>query len=282
MAQALIAAHNRGVDVRWVTDDEHGLEADQEPGRGQFAMLQQAGIEVRADNRTALMHNKFWVFDQRILWTGSTNVTLNGIFHNNNNVIVFDAPPVATIYEREFNELWQGQFGPRSPSTVDQQSVTLHNTPVSVLFAPEDEVMAHLLPIVAQAQESIAFMAFSFTHDDLGQALLERARQGVAVRGIFETRASQTKYSELPTLYCAHLPVRQDGNPHTFHHKVLIIDRRTVVTGSMNFSAAADENNDENVVIVVNPDVAAQYLAEFDRRWAEAVEPDPADMKCSP
>src|SRR5215217_858857 len=63
VAQALIAAKQRGVDVRWVTDDESGLGADEDPGRGQFAMLQKAGIEVRSDNRSALMHNKFWIFD---------------------------------------------------------------------------------------------------------------------------------------------------------------------------------------------------------------------------
>ncbi len=71
VADALIAAKKRGVDVRWVTDDESGLGADEDPGRGQFAMLQQAGIEVRSDDRSALMHNKFWIFDGKILWTGS-------------------------------------------------------------------------------------------------------------------------------------------------------------------------------------------------------------------
>ncbi|MGZ9235364.1 MAG: phospholipase D-like domain-containing protein, partial [Anaerolineales bacterium] len=63
VAEALIAAKQRGVDVRWVTDDEFGLEADVEPGHGQFAMLQKRDIEVRSDTRSALMHNKFWIFD---------------------------------------------------------------------------------------------------------------------------------------------------------------------------------------------------------------------------
>ena len=63
VAEALIAAKQRGVDVRWVTDNENGLEADEEPGHGQFAMLEDAGIEVKSDDRTALMHNKFWIFD---------------------------------------------------------------------------------------------------------------------------------------------------------------------------------------------------------------------------
>ena len=72
VAEALISARQRGVDVQWVTDDENGLGADEDPGRGQFAMLQQAGIEVRADTRSALMHNKFWIFDNQTVWTGSS------------------------------------------------------------------------------------------------------------------------------------------------------------------------------------------------------------------
>jgi phosphatidylserine/phosphatidylglycerophosphate/cardiolipin synthase-like enzyme len=86
VAEALIAARQRGVDVRWVTDDEHGLEADEDPGHGQFAMLQEAGIEVRSDARSALMHNKFWIFDGQTVWTGSTNITQSGVFKQNNNV----------------------------------------------------------------------------------------------------------------------------------------------------------------------------------------------------
>src|ERR1044071_807835 len=102
VADALIAAHNRGVDVRWVTDNEYGLEADADAGNGQFAMLQHAGIEVRSDTRTALMHNKFWIFDGQILWTGSTNITKNGIFVQDNNTIVFRSVKLAQIYENEF------------------------------------------------------------------------------------------------------------------------------------------------------------------------------------
>ncbi len=281
VADALIAAKERGVEVYWVTDDEHGLEADEEEDHGQFAMLEKAKIQVKDDGRAALMHNKFWIFDNQIVWTGSTNITVNGNFRNNNNVIIIESPEVAQIYEREFDEMWAGDFGPRSPSTVNQQSVTLDGTPIQILFASEDEVIAHLVPVVENAQRSIHFMAFSFTHDDLGAAMLARAEAGVDVQGIFETRGSETEYSEMPTLYCNAVPVRQDGNPGTFHHKVIVIDEEVVVTGSLNFSNNADESNDENVVIVTNRDIAAQYIQEFERRWKEATEPDAADMNCS-
>ena len=110
--------------------------------------------------------------------------------------------------------------------------------------------------------------------------MLARAKRGVDVRGIFETRGSETAYSELSRLYCAGVPVRQDGNPRTFHHKVIVIDEQTVVTGSFNFSANADESNDENVIVITNGDVATRYLQEFERRWAEASEPQKADIDC--
>jgi phosphatidylserine/phosphatidylglycerophosphate/cardiolipin synthase-like enzyme len=281
VAEALIAAHQRGVEVLWVTDDEYGIEADEEEDHGQFAMLEKAGIEVRDDGRGALMHNKFWIFDAQTVWTGSTNITVNGNFRNNNNVIVIESPALAAIYEREFAEMWEGdEFGPTSPSTVDDQRVTIDGTPVQVLFAAEDEVASRLVPLIENAQSSIRFMAFSFTHEEIGAAVLARAKAGVDVKGIFETRGSETEYSELPILYCAGVPVRQDGNPGTFHHKVFVIDDKIVVTGSFNFSSNADESNDENVVIITNSDVAAQYLQEFERRWAEAAEPDAADMNC--
>jgi phosphatidylserine/phosphatidylglycerophosphate/cardiolipin synthase-like enzyme len=280
VAEALIAAHQRGVEVQWITDDENGIELDEEEGRGQFAMLERAGIEVKDDARAALMHNKFLIFDGRTVWTGSTNITVNGNFRNNNNVLVMHSTRVAAIYEREFAEMWEGAFGPTSPSTVDDQRVTVDGTRVDILFAAEDEVVDKLLPLITGAQRRIRFMAFSFTQDEMGAAVSARAKAGVDVRGIFETRGSETEYSELSMLYCAEVPVRQDGNPGTFHHKVLIIDDEIVVTGSFNFSENANESNDENVVIVFNRDIAAQYLREFNRRWAEARQPDAKDFKC--
>jgi phosphatidylserine/phosphatidylglycerophosphate/cardiolipin synthase-like enzyme len=280
VAEALVAARERDVEVQWITDDEYGIEADEEEGAGLFAMIRTAGGEVRDDQRAALMHHKFWIFDAQTVWTGSTNITANGSFRNNNNVLVMDSPELAGIYEREFAEMWAGEFGPTSPSTVDDQMVTIDGTTVQVLFSPEDDVMSRLVPLIEGAQDSVAFMAFSFTHDSLGAAMLGRAGAGVEVRGVFETRGSETEYSEMSRLACAGVPVRQDGNPGTLHHKVLVIDGETVVTGSLNFSENADESNDENVVIVSNRDIAAQYLQEFERRWAEAREPDPVDVVC--
>lgn len=280
VAKALIEAHGRGVEVKWVTDDEHGLEADEEEDHGQFEMLDDAGISVLDDARSALMHNKFIIFDNEIVWTGSTNLTLNGNFRNNNNVIIIHSPELAQIFEVEFMEMLEGEFGPRSTSTLEDQKLSIEGTAVQVLFAPEDDVISQLILLVDNAEKSIRFMAFSFTYDDLGSAVLARAEASVDVKGIFEKRGSETQYSVMPRLYCAGVDVRQDGNKGTFHHKVFVIDELTVITGSLNFSNNADKSNDENVVIILNQEIAAEYLSEFEKQWVEAEVPDKADMDC--
>jgi len=281
VAEALIAAKQRGVDVRWVTDDEHGLEADEEPDHGQFAMLDDAGIEVRSDTRSALMHNKFWIFDGQILWTGSTNITENGIFKQDNNTVVIQSPELAAIYEREFQEMWDGKFGPKSPSTLDQQVATVNGSRIVVVFTSEDPALENaIVPIVQSATKSIRFLTFSFTDFPLADAMSQRFKAGVDVAGVFEKVGSETEAAELRTLMCRSVPVKQDGNPGFLHHKVIVVDERIVITGSMNYSTNAEESNDENVIIIDNTEIARLYLQEFERVWNIANDPDVEEIAC--
>ena len=281
VANALIAARGRGVEVQWVTDDEYGIEADEDEGNHLFDQMEKAGIQVKDDQRGGLMHNKFWIFDGKLVWTGSTNITQNGTLLNNNNVILVDSREVAEIYEREFQEMWSDdQFGTTSPSTVDQQNVKIGDSTILVRFAAEDDVSTLLAELLGRAQSEIRFMAFSFTDDDMGGSILQQAKNGVSVAGIFEQRGSLTEYSEFPILYCNGLSVRLDGNPRTMHHKVLIIDRQIVVTGSYNFSSNADNSNDENVIMIDNSQIAGEYLKEFDRLWAESQVPTQDEVNC--
>jgi phosphatidylserine/phosphatidylglycerophosphate/cardiolipin synthase-like enzyme len=282
VAQALIAAKQRGVDVRWVTDSENGLQADRQAGRGQFALLTQAGIEVRGDlNRSAYMHNKFLIFDRQTVWTGSTNLTRNGVYAQNNNVLVIRSPQLAEYYESEFEEMWNGQFGVDSPSRLAEQTLLIYDTPIQLIFTPEDQALEpFIIPLVQTAQSSIYFMAFSFTDYPLADAMIQRYLHGVEVAGVFETFGSQTDASELRTLYCAEVPVRQDGNKGFMHHKVIIVDQRYVITGSLNFSTRAESVNDENVIILDNPEIARRYVEEFERIWAQGNDVNPAEMAC--
>ena len=112
LRDAIAAAHERGVQVRIVTDDAHGLHNE---GDAHLRDLLQAGVPLRDDGRSGLMHNKFVIIDQEMVWTGSWNYTINGAYRNNNHAVVFENATVAAAYQAEFDEMFErGEFGKRS------------------------------------------------------------------------------------------------------------------------------------------------------------------------
>ena len=140
-------------------------------------------------------------------------------------------------------------------------------------FSPEDNVAERIVARLNEASRSIDFMAFSFTDDDIGAAVIARGKAGVQVRGVFEKTGSETRFSEYGQMKSAKMDVLQDGNPYLMHHKVFIIDGKTVVTGSYNFSQSAETSNDENLLIVGDAAMASQFTAEFERVYAQAKNP---------
>ena len=263
VAESLLAAQERGVRVRLVVDADN---AD-EPA---LAFLRQSGIPIIEDGRSSLMHNKFAVADGRSVWTGSWNFTEKDTHNYNNNVVLIESPELAKNYEDVFEEMFEdGEFGPRRPPRLQTRFV-IQGVSVENYFSPEDEVAEKIVALLRDAQRRIEFMAFSFTRDDMGDAILERAQAGVEVRGVFENTGSQTRFSEYGRLREAGLDVRRDGNPFLMHHKVIIIDGRIVIFGSYNFSINADEDNDENVLIVDDDGFAAAFVSEFQKVYQQA------------
>jgi phosphatidylserine/phosphatidylglycerophosphate/cardiolipin synthase-like enzyme len=282
ITEAVIAAADRGVTVRMVIDDEHVLEENEEavlldePSPFQF-IIDHGGVEWKDDDRSGLMHNKFMIIDSQIVLTGSMNFTPRGTYTNNNNLVRLRSQRAVQAYQTEFNEMFEAEvFGPRGDAPNDVQ-FNQDGVPVRIIFSPDDPVSEILVQEINNAQTSIRFMTFSFTLDSVGQALLGQSNAGIDVAGIFETRASETEFSELPRLLCAGLDVVQDGNSETFHHKVFIIDETTVMTGSFNISDNATTSNDENMIIIRDPALAAQFLAEYDRMRAQSNIPDGID-----
>jgi phosphatidylserine/phosphatidylglycerophosphate/cardiolipin synthase-like enzyme len=106
-------------------------------------------------------------------------------------------------------------------------------------------------------------MAFSFTSVPIAEAMAARIQSGVTVRGLFEMRNAGSRYSRDDYLLSAGAEVYLDTNPDSMHHKVIIIDENMVITGSYNFSAAANTKNDENCLIVHNAEVAQAFTNEF-------------------
>ncbi len=269
VTQALLSAHRRGVQVRLVIDSH---SAD-EPA---VQRLQGVGVPVVPDQGEALMHHKFIVLDGEVVWTGSWNLTANDTDRNNNNLVRIVSSMLAENYTTEFEEMFiRRAFGPDSLPDTPYPHVIVSDSAggeieLASYFAPEDQVADQIIALLEEARSSIRFMAFSFTDDRIGRVLVEKARSGLIVQGVFEKRNSGTPYCEYHRLHRAGLDVLTDANPYMMHHKVFILDDQVVVTGSYNFTRNAALANDENLLVIRDPAIAAEYRAEFDRIYGQA------------
>jgi phosphatidylserine/phosphatidylglycerophosphate/cardiolipin synthase-like enzyme len=264
LTAAMIRAHQRGVDVRLIVDTDN-------TGLPEIRQLQQARVAVQDDvERTAFMHNKFIVIDSGEAWFGSLNLTDNDLRRNNNNFMRVFSLELNANFATEFSEMWEQQFGPRSPANTPYPLLSFGTSELDVYFSPEDEPRDEVIRVLNGAQSEVRFMAFSFTDEAIASAMINADNRGVSVSGVFETFQSDGTGSQYTRLRRNRLDIRRDGNGGVMHHKVIVIDRQIVVMGSYNFTASAYQSNDETLVIINDPNVAAEFLGEYQRVWAIA------------
>lgn len=274
VADAMVRAKGRGATVRMVTDTDILTNTKDVAIVGAFGKLQGAGIPIVDDKRGPIMHNKFTVVDREWVSTGSWNYTDGDTYRLNNSMIIINSRDLAANYTTEFAKMFEKrQFGPTKDKALPNPLVTISGTRVETCFAAQGKCGAKIIDTIATSRQSVHFMAFSFTSDPIEEAMVARSKAGVQVSGVFETTGSQTPFSAYGKLKAAGLPVYTDGSPWAMHHKVIIIDERIVIFGSYNFSDNADTQNDENLLIIDNPDIARAFKAEFERVLALAQNP---------
>jgi phosphatidylserine/phosphatidylglycerophosphate/cardiolipin synthase-like enzyme len=264
---ALIRAHDRGVRVRMVMESGNMDRSD-------VQIMLEAGIPIIGDDRAGLMHDKFMVLDRSEVWLGSMNYTDSGTYDDNNNMICIRSVKIAENFSVEFNEMFEEDlFGPDILAATPNPEITLDGTRVDTFFSPDDKVLNALYNLLSEAKESIYFLAFSFTSNELGEIVRTQAETGLEIKGVMDREqiASNTG-TEFDPFRQAGLDVRIDGNDGQMHHKVFVVDGKIVVLGSYNFSNAAEERNDENIIIVYNEKIADFFMEEFDRVYAHATE----------
>ena len=264
---ALIRAHDRGVTVRIVMESNNMDRSD-------VQRLLEAGIPIRGDNQQGLMHDKFMVIDRMEVWLGSMNFTDSGAYEDNNNMIRILSTKIAENYLVEFNEMFvENKFGDNVVAQTPNPTVTLDGTRVDTYFSPDDHVLTALYNLLSGSEESIYFLAFSFTSNELGEIVRTKAEDGLDIKGVMDKEqvASNTG-TEYDPFRQAGLDVRIDGIDGQMHHKVFIVDEEIVVLGSYNFSRAAEERNDENILIIYNSQIAEFFLQEFQRVYTHARE----------
>ncbi len=195
---------------------------------------------VTEDGKSPLMHNKFCVINESMVWTGSWNPTKST---RANNVVIVHSTVLAGNYLREFEEL------PGGYRRVLYPHMSYNNKLVENYFCPEDDCKEHVLEQLQGARQEIVFMLADITDKDIIETL---QRTDIPVTGVIDK-------AEKEALKALHFAASG-----SIHHKVFIIDGKTVITGSYNPTRNGNERNDENILIIHDPLVAKKFLEEFE------------------
>jgi phosphatidylserine/phosphatidylglycerophosphate/cardiolipin synthase-like enzyme len=133
----------------------------------------------------------------------------------------------------------------------------------TVCFIPGGNCTDAIVQALSDAQRTILVQAYSFTSAPIAKALLDAHTRGVQVRVILDKSQRMEKYSSAVFLSNHGVPTMIDAQHAISHNKVMIIDGETVLTGSFNFTKAAQEHNAENLLIIRDPTLAAQYTQNW-------------------
>ena len=139
------------------------------------------------------------------------------------------------------------------------------DTAIQVYFSPDGGCTDAINKSLGQARQEILVQAYSFTSAPIAKALLEAHKRGVKVQVILDKSQRSQKYSSATFLKNSRIPTFIDARHAIAHNKIIVIDRETVITGSFNFTKAAEEKNAENVLIIRDKALAKVYMENWDK-----------------
>jgi phosphatidylserine/phosphatidylglycerophosphate/cardiolipin synthase-like enzyme len=288
VSNALKAAANRGVTVRVIgcgTTANMGI--DELAGSAVHVL-----IGPDSPPRTGIMHNKFILFDTEsanpndpLVWTGSTNLTDGQINLDANNVIIIQDQSLARGYKIEFEEMWgsttsiadelKARFGFNKKNNTPHEYV-INGKRVESYFSPTDGMNAKIVQNINTANSDLSIATMLITRTDMADAIAARKTAGAAVNVIVNSvgtdAGSIAANATLTTSLGTHYTLDNVSNG-IMHNKYMIVDQGNpasdplVLTGSHNWSAAADNDNDENTLIIHDATIANIYYQNFVNRF---------------
>ena len=232
---------------------------------------------------------------------------------NANNLLKIENARLAQLFTQEFNIMWgdgpggkpDSKFGIKKPFR-EAQKVIVGNAPVAVQFSPTSQTLpwgksvnSLINKTLGRAKKSVNLALFVFSAQRLANTLEIESRRGVTVRALIDSNFIYRSYSEGLDMMGATLSdncqLEADNRPwrqpistvgvaplpmgDRLHHKFGVVDRTTVITGSHNWTEAANHGNDETLLAIDSPVVAAHFEREFDRLYKGAILGIPAKVK---
>ncbi len=283
ISNALKAAANRGVVVRVIgCGTTANLGVDELAGSLVHILIGPANPA-----RVGIMHNKFFVFDAEsanandpLLWTGSTNLTTQQINVDANNVVIIQDQSLARSYKIEFEEMW-GSYGVNPDATKARfGSAKKNNTPhefmingkrVESYFSPSDGTNAKIIEAINTTNHDLSIATMLLTRDEIAAPIANMKAAGNAVNMLTYTEGNNTSSVNLTLLTAlgASHYVYYQGSGGIMHNKYMIVDQGAPTsdpiawTGSHNWSAAANNDNDENTLVIHDATIANIFYQSF-------------------
>jgi len=285
ICNAINDRYNAGVQVRIIVDGANantGLSLLD----SNIPVLQR----INANGATGIMHNKFMSIDADYpetawVFTGSMNWTSNNMYNDFNNIIIFQDQSIARGYRIEFEEMWGGSgaqpgnangvFGPsKTNNTPAIYVMGDNNTLVESFFSPTDNTNGGIIKTIHTTDYNLDYAVLAFTRTDIADAIISEDDLFLTqIRGMIEqTSDPSCEYTYLQN--AGQTVFSHESIPYDLHHKYCIVDYNNldsdplVLTGSHNWSSAAQTTNDENTVVVHDARIANLYLQEFNATYA--------------
>ncbi|BAT54370.1 hypothetical protein NOS3756_33390 [Nostoc sp. NIES-3756] len=223
---------------------------------------------------------------------------------NANNLLHIDSPEIAALFTEEFNLMWgdgpggkpDSKFGIRKPLrsfktiTLGDNEITVHFSPTSPTLPWSQSSNGLIEKTLKSAKKSVDMALFVFSEQSLANTLEQVHQKDIAIRALIDRQFAYRYYSEALDMMGVSLsnkcqyeinnkpwsnPVTTVGIPNLrkgdiLHHKFALVDNRTVITGSHNWSDTANYGNDETLIVINNPVIAAHYEREFNRLYTKA------------
>ena len=265
---ALISAQKRGVKIRMVYDsDANGNNIY--PDTDIIAkLIPYCMSDINSKEIQNIMHNKFYIFDDKILITGSANLShtdMSGF--NSNSIVVIESKEVAQIYKNEFEQMFKGKFHNDKKAQITK-SVNISGTNIDIYFSPQDKCITKaLIPLINNAEQYIYIPTFVLTDRNITSALIAAKKRGVDVRIIIDALNASVEHSKHKALRNGGILVKTENYAGKMHSKSMLIDDKYTIVGSMNFSYSGENKNDENLIIIQNSQMTKAYKEFFLYQW---------------
>lgn len=285
IVQAINDAFNRGVRVRIIADGSN-TNAGLQQLNGSIPVLLSPTVPF---SYYGIMHNKFFIIDAEdndanrpVVMSGATNWSNGQLYDDRNNIVFIQDKSLALVYQMEFEEMWGGngaqpnlansKFGPDKTDNTPHE-LNIGGKRVESFFSPSDNTNSQIVRTIESANNDLFFATMVFTRFDLAYAVEERvALYGVNAAGIMDDSSggSGTSFLIMQGVMGNNLLLFDHSvNPGILHHKYLLVDPLNsgsdpaILTGSHNWSSAANLKNDENTLIIHDPLIVNQYYQEF-------------------